>query len=79
MRLNDTLPEGLGVDGKVMQEVINALKAKGLVSWFRQKSLLDSMPKVRDAAMHADWQRITSEDVGSVIGFVTSNILLKEF
>ena len=63
--------------GKVMQEVINALKAKGLVSG-PQKSLLDSMPKVRDAAMHADWQRITSEDVGSVIGFV-KQFLLKEF
>ena len=60
-----------------MQEVINALKAKGLVSG-PQKSLLDSMPKVRDAAMHADWQRITSEDVGSVIGFV-EQFLLKEF
>jgi hypothetical protein len=68
---------GLGVDSKVMQEVINALKAKGLVSG-PQKSLLDSMPKVRDAAMHADWQRITSEDVGSVIGFV-EQFLLKEF
>jgi hypothetical protein len=47
---------GLNVDGKVMQEVINALKAKGLVGG-SQKSLLDSMPKVRDAAMHADWQK----------------------
>ena len=52
-----------------MQEVINALKAKGLVSG-SQKSLLDSMPKVRDAAMHADWQKITPQDVGSVIGYV---------
>ena len=52
-----------------MQEVINALKAKGLVSG-PQKSLLDSMPKVRNAAMHADWQKITPQDVGSVIGYV---------
>ena len=52
-----------------MQEVINSLKAKGLVSG-PQKSLLDSMPKVRDAAMHADWQKITPQDVGSVIGYV---------
>jgi hypothetical protein len=44
-------PDGLDVGGKVMQEVINALKTKGLVSG-PQKSLLDSMPKVRDAAMH---------------------------
>ena len=57
------------MQGKVMQEVINALKAKGLVAG-PQKGLLDSMPKVRDAAMHADWQKITSQDVGSVIGFL---------
>ncbi len=47
----------LSVEGKAMQEVIKALKAKGLVSG-PQKSLLDSMPRVRDAAMHADWQKI---------------------
>jgi hypothetical protein len=60
-----------------MQEVINALKAKGLVSG-PQKSLLDIMPRVRDAAMHADWQKITSQDVGSVIGFV-EQFLLTQF
>jgi hypothetical protein len=68
---------GLDVNGKVMQEVINALKAKGLVAG-PQKSLLDSMPKVRDAAMHADWHKITRQDVGSVIGFV-EQFLLTQF
>jgi len=63
------LMNGLTVDGKVMQEVINALKSKGLVSG-PQKSLLDSMPRVRDAAMHADWVKLTTQDVGSIIGFV---------
>lgn len=57
-----------------MQEVINSLKAKGLVSG-PQKSLLDSMPKVRNAAMHADWQKITPQDVGSVIGYVEQFLL----
>lgn len=57
-----------------MQEVINALKAKGLVSG-PQKSLLDSIPKVRNAAMHADWQKITPQDVGSVIGYVEQFLL----
>ena len=61
--------QGLNSDGKVMQEVVNSLKSKGLVSG-AQKSLLDSMPKVRDAAMHAEWGKITPQDVGSVIGFV---------
>ena len=57
-----------------MQEVINALKAKGLVSG-PQKSLPDSMPKVRNAAMHADWQKIPPQDVGSVIGYVEQFLL----
>ena len=69
--------KGLDVDGKEMQDVINALKAKGLVGG-PQKSLLDSMPKVRNAAMHADWKKINSQDVGSVIGFV-EQFLLTQF
>jgi len=60
---------GLAVDDQVMQSVVNALKGKGLVSG-AQKSLLDAMPKVRDFAMHANWDKITPEDVSSVIGFV---------
>jgi hypothetical protein len=29
-----------------------------------------AMPKTRNNAMHADWGKITPQDVGSVIGFV---------
>lgn len=65
---------GLNVNDKVMQEVVNALKAKGLVTG-AQKSLLDSMPKIRDYAMHANWDKITAQDVGSVIGFVEQFLL----
>lgn len=65
---------GLNVGDKVMQEVVNALKAKGLVTG-AQKSLLDSMPKIRDYAMHANWEKITAQDVGSVIGFVEQFLL----
>jgi len=68
-RLND-----LTVDQQVMQKVVNALKAKGLVTG-AQKSLLDSMPKIRDYAMHANWDKITPQDVGSVIGFVEQFLL----
>ena len=46
-----------------------AIKSKGLVTG-AQKTLLDAMPKIRDYAMHANWQKITPEDVNSVIGFV---------
>jgi len=53
---------------------VNALKSKGLVSG-AQKSLLDTMPKIRDYAMHANWDKITAEDVSSVIGFVEQFLL----
>lgn len=69
--------KGLNVDAKVMQEVVNALKARSLVAG-PQKSLLDTMPRIRDTAMHADWSKITPQDVGSVIGFV-EQFLLTQF
>ena len=65
---------GLTVDDKVMQEVVAALKSKGVVSG-AQKTLLDTMPKIRDYAMHANWDKLTSADVGSVIGFVEQFLL----
>ncbi len=64
----------LDVNDKVMQEVVSALKSKGLVSG-AQKSLLDTMPKLRDYAMHANWEKIKSEDVSSIIGFVEQFLL----
>ncbi|WP_218151147.1 DUF4145 domain-containing protein [Nitrosospira briensis] len=68
---------GLEVSEKVMQEVVSALKSKGVVGG-AQKALLDAMPKIRDYAMHANWEKITPQDVGSVIGFV-EQLLLNKF
>ena len=65
---------GLDVDDKDMQQVVNALKGAGLVAG-AQKTLLDTMPKIRDWAMHANWEKITTQDVGSVIGFVDQFLL----
>ena len=65
---------GLDVAGKSMQDVVNALKSKGMVSG-AQKTLLDSMPKIRDYAMHAEWDKIGPQDAGSVIGFVEQFLL----
>jgi hypothetical protein len=65
---------GLDIAGKTMKEVVNALKAKGLVSG-AQKSLLGSMPTVRNYAMHAEWDKLTPQDAGSVIGFVEQFLL----
>ena len=64
------------VSGKSMQDVINVLKSEGLVSG-PQKSILESMPRLRNAAMHAEWNKIDSPDVSSVIGFVEQFLLTK--
>jgi hypothetical protein len=61
--------KGLDVGDRSMQEVVSALKTKGLVSG-AQKSLLDTMPKLRDYAMHANWQKLSEADVNGLIGFV---------
>lgn len=79
--LEDTLKRfaganGLDVGEKSMQEVVGALKSKGLVSG-AQKSLMDTMPKIRDYAMHANWEKISAPDVSSVIGFVEQFLLTK--
>jgi hypothetical protein len=60
---------GLEVENKDLTEVINSLKSKGLVQG-TQKTLLDTMPKIRNYAMHAEWTKINIEDVSSIIGFV---------
>ena len=52
-----------------MQEVVSALRAKGLVGG-AQKALLDVMPKLRDYAMHANWDKFTEAEVSSMIAFV---------
>jgi hypothetical protein len=70
------LTNSLEVGDKSMQEVVNALKGKGLVGG-AQKALVDVMPKIRDYAMHANWEKIRAEDVSSVIGFVEQFLLSK--
>ena len=72
--LEDTLKryaknQGLAVDDKDMTDVVAALKSQGLVSG-AQKTLLSTMPKISNYAMHANWDKLTQPDVNSVIGFV---------
>lgn len=67
---------GLEINDKTMQEVVNSLKAQGLVVG-AQKSLLDAMPRIRNLAMHAEWEKISEPDVSSVIGFVEQFLLTK--
>ena len=68
---------GLDVEDAEMKQVISALKSKRLVSG-ATKSMLDVMPKLRNYALHANWEKITEPDVSSMIGFV-EQFLLKEF
>ena len=68
---------GLSVEGNTMEQVVNALKSQGLVSG-PQKALLSAMPKIRNYAMHADWDKLTPQDAGSVVGFV-EHFLLSNF
>jgi hypothetical protein len=69
--------KGIDPDGKTMTEVVNALKSGGHVAG-AQKTLLDRMPTIRNYALHANWDKISEPDVGSVIGFV-EQFLLKNF
>ena len=68
---------GIDVVNKAMTDIINALKSQSLVSG-AQKSLLDVMPGIRNAALHANWEKIKEPDVSSVIGF-TEQFLLTKF
>jgi hypothetical protein len=70
------LVNGLDVDDKSMQEVVNALKGGGLVAG-AQKTLLDAMPRIRNHALHAQWDKLSEPDVSSVLGFVEQFLLTK--
>jgi uncharacterized protein DUF4145 len=67
---------GLDVSDKTMQDVVNALKSRGFVAG-AQKSLLDAIPRIRNLAMHAEWEKLSAPDVSSVIGFVEQFLLSK--
>jgi hypothetical protein len=60
---------GINVQGKTLENIINQLKAK---SFFKgaQVPIVSSYVKLRNAAMHADWQKIQGADVSSLIGFL---------
>jgi hypothetical protein len=66
--------KGIDVTDKTMQDVVNALKAGRHVAG-AQKTLLDTMTKLRNWAMHAEWSRFSEPDVNSVVGFVEQFLL----
>lgn len=66
--------EGLSVEKASMAEVISALKSKGLIGG-AEKTVLDSMPKLRDWSMHANWEKLTPDSVAGLLGFVERFLL----
>ncbi|HXA16120.1 MAG TPA: DUF4145 domain-containing protein [Thermoanaerobaculia bacterium] len=65
---------GISVEGKTLDTVINALKAKGFFKG-AQAPIVASYAKLRNAAMHADWPKIADSDVSSLIGFLEPFLL----
>jgi hypothetical protein len=65
---------GLDVSGKELEEVVNALKTKGLVGG-ALKSTMSMMPKLRNHALHAEFDKLDRAVVGSMVGFVDAFLL----
>ena len=65
---------GVNTENKTMDSVINALKAR---SFFKgsQTPIVKSYVKLRNVAMHADWEKIQDADVSSLIGFLEPFLL----
>ncbi len=65
------------VDDKEMSEVINALKAASALSGTQAK-VIRSFVGIRKKAMHAEWSKIDTSEVYSVIAFV-QDFIAKRF
>ncbi len=68
------LQNDLNVDDANMEQVINALKGKGLIKG-TQASLAKGHKQLRKNAFHAKWDKIDKVSVNSAIGFTESFIL----
>jgi hypothetical protein len=66
---------GLNVAEEELGNVIGALKAQQLLQGCAAKSA-ERFQNLRNWAMHANWEKVTAEEVGSLIGFV-EQLLIK--
>ena len=71
------LQNELNVPDANMEQVINALKSKGLLK-DPQASIVQSHAKLRNKAFHANWDKIEKASVNSAIGF-TETFILEHF
>ena len=65
---------GVNIENKTLSSVIGSLKSK---SFFKgaQVPIVSSYSKLRNSAMHADWDKIQEADVSSLIGFLEPFLL----
>ncbi len=80
--LEDTLKKfaelkGLNAENKDLDGVVGLLKSHGLLEGAEAK-LIAPYIKVRNQAVHAEWEKIQESAVGSMIGYV-ENFLLSKF
>lgn len=65
------------MDDKEISEVINALKAAGALTGGQAK-VIRPFVGIRNKAMHAEWDKIDTSEVHSVIAFV-QDFIAKRF
>lgn len=65
---------GINVQNKTLDSVINSLKSKGFFKG-AQVPIVSSYVKLRNAAMHADWDKIEDADISSLLGFLEPFLL----
>jgi hypothetical protein len=60
--------KGLNVAGKELHDLVNLMAANQILAGASVK-IASSFVKTRNAAMHAEWSKITDADVSALIGF----------
>ena len=60
---------GISTDDKMLSDYINALKGAGVLSGATAK-IVSGFPKFRNAALHADWGKISDADISSICAFL---------
>lgn len=61
--------KGLSTAGMELQDLVNLLKANQILTGASGR-IAGNFVKTRNAALHAEWSRITDSEVGALIGFV---------
>lgn len=65
---------GVSVENKSLSSIINSLKSKAFFKG-AQVPIVSSYLKLRNAAMHANWDKIQDTDISSLIGFLEPFLL----